>query len=60
VWDTSTPSIERFVALFTAAPSVDASVMRDVGRKIDHHAAAPALHLRQLAFAHECRLRARP
>jgi len=60
LWDTSGESIERFVALFTAAPSVDASVMRDVGHSIDHHKAAPALHLRQLAFAHECTLRARP
>jgi pimeloyl-ACP methyl ester carboxylesterase len=56
LWDTSPESIERFVALFSAAPSVDAGVMRNVGHSIDHHTAAPALHLRQLAFAHECAL----
>jgi hypothetical protein len=44
--------------MFTAAPFVDASVARNTGHCIDHHVAAYALHLRQLAFAEECALRA--
>jgi pimeloyl-ACP methyl ester carboxylesterase len=56
LWDASPESVERFSALFTAAPFVDASLMRAVGHSIDHHKAGPALHLRQLAFAHECAL----
>jgi len=39
---------------------VDATVMPGVGHSIDHHAAGHALHLRQLAFAHECALRPAP
>lgn len=57
LWDTSPESIEKFTALFTNAASVDASVMPGVGHSIDHHKAGHALHLRQLAFAHECALR---
>jgi pimeloyl-ACP methyl ester carboxylesterase len=57
LWDTSPESLERFTALFTAAPSIDVSLMRAVGHSIDHHKAGHALHLRQLAFAHECSLR---
>jgi pimeloyl-ACP methyl ester carboxylesterase len=59
LWDTSPQSIEKFTALFTAAPSIDASVMQAVGHSIDHHKAGHALHLRQFAFAHECTLRSR-
>jgi pimeloyl-ACP methyl ester carboxylesterase len=58
LWDASPPSIAKFTAFFTAAPYVDASVMRAVGHSIDHHTGGHALHLRQLAFAHECTLRA--
>lgn len=54
LWDASPASIEAFAALFTAAPLVDASIMRGVGHSLDHHRAAYALHLRQLAFASEC------
>jgi len=57
LWDTSPQSIEKFTAFFTAAPHIDASVMPAVGHSLDHHKAAHALHLRQLAFAHECTLR---
>lgn len=56
LWDTSPESLETFTALFTAAPIVEASLMRAVGHSIDHHKAGHALHLRQLAFAHECAL----
>jgi pimeloyl-ACP methyl ester carboxylesterase len=56
LWDASPESIEKLIALFTAAPFIDATVMRAVGHSIDHHNAGPALHLRQLAFAHECTL----
>lgn len=57
LWDTSPGSIEKFTALFSNAASIEASVMPAVGHSIDHHKAGHALHLRQLAFAHECALR---
>ena len=57
LWDTSPKSIERFMGLFTAAASIDASVIPAAGHSIDHHKSGHALHLRQLAFAHECALR---
>lgn len=57
LWDTTQESVEKFRALFTAAPFIDASLMRAVGHSIDHHKGGHALHLRQLAFAHECTLR---
>lgn len=57
LWETSPESLEKFTALFTAAPSIDATLMPAVGHSIDHHKAGHALHLRQLAFAHECSLR---
>jgi pimeloyl-ACP methyl ester carboxylesterase len=56
LWDTSPESIAKFSPLFTSAPRIDVSVMPGVGHSIDHHEAAHALHLRQFAFAHECRL----
>lgn len=59
LWDGSRANVERFAALFTAAPFVDASVARGTGHSIDHHLLGHALHLRQLAFAEECALRAR-
>ena len=60
LWDTSATSIARFAPLFSAAPSVDATVMPGVGHSIDHHTAGRALHRREFAFAHECALRPAP
>ncbi len=57
LWDSSPSSVERLASLLTAAPFVDASIMRGVGHSLDHHRSAYALHLRQLAFAHDCATR---
>jgi pimeloyl-ACP methyl ester carboxylesterase len=56
LWDSSPENVAGFAALFTAAPFVDASVARGTGHSIDHHRLGRALHLRQLAFADECRV----
>ncbi len=56
LWDSSADNVAGFAALFTAAPFVDASVARGTGHSIDHHRLGRALHLRQLAFADECRV----
>ncbi|MFI7277348.1 alpha/beta fold hydrolase [Streptomyces sp. NPDC049879] len=54
LWSSGQENVDRFAALFTAAPFVDASVARGTGHCIDHHTLGIALHLRQLAFAEEC------
>ncbi|MBO2463944.1 alpha/beta hydrolase [Actinomadura violacea] len=54
LWDSTPENVDRFAAMFTAAPFVDASVARGTGHCIDHHTLGFALHLRQLAFAEEC------
>lgn len=56
LWDTTPPSVARFVELFTAAPFVEAGIARASGHAIDHHRVGRALHLRQIAFADECLL----
>ena len=60
LWDSSAENVTGFAALFTASPFVDASVARGTGHSIDHHRLGRALHLRQLAFADECRVYAGP
>jgi len=47
-----------FAAQFTNAPSVDATVAWATGHSLDHHRLGHALHMRQVAFAEECVLRA--
>ncbi|XVU27737.1 alpha/beta hydrolase [Actinoplanes sp. CA-054009] len=54
LWDSAPANVERFAAMLTAAPFVEASVARGTGHSIDHHRLGHALHLRQLAFAEEC------
>ncbi|MGX6601000.1 alpha/beta hydrolase [Micromonosporaceae bacterium Da 78-11] len=54
LWDSAPANVERFAAMLTAAPFVDAAVARGTGHSIDHHTLGHALHLRQLAFAEEC------
>lgn len=54
LWDSTPENVEKFAAMFTSAPFVDASVARGTGHSIDHHVLGHALHLRQLAFAAEC------
>ena len=54
LWDSAPANVERFAAMLTGAPFVDASVARGTGHSIDHHVLGHALHLRQLAFAEEC------
>jgi pimeloyl-ACP methyl ester carboxylesterase len=56
LWDSTPAHVEQFAKLLTAAPFVDASIARAAGHSIDHHILGHALHLRQLAFAEECRL----
>jgi pimeloyl-ACP methyl ester carboxylesterase len=58
LWDSSAANVEQFAKLLGAAPFVTASVARNTGHSIDHHILGHALHLRQLAFAEECQLRA--
>ncbi|MCY1143683.1 alpha/beta hydrolase [Actinoplanes sp. Pm04-4] len=54
LWDSAPENVDRFAAMLTAAPFVEASVARGTGHSIDHHRLGHALHLRQLAFAEEC------
>ncbi|KAB8159445.1 alpha/beta fold hydrolase [Streptomyces sp. 3MP-14] len=54
LWSSGRENVERFAALLTAAPFVEAGVARGTGHCIDHHTLGHALHLRQLAFAEEC------
>lgn len=54
LWDSRPENVNRFAAMFSAAPFVDASVARATGHSIDHHILGHALHLRQLAFLDEC------
>jgi pimeloyl-ACP methyl ester carboxylesterase len=58
LWDSSAANVEQFAKLLTAAPFVTAGIARNTGHSIDHHILGHALHLRQLAFAEECQLRA--
>ncbi len=54
VQDVSPEALDRFAALFTAAPSVDAAIVTGSGHNTDHHYAGEALQLDQFAFARRC------
>ncbi|MFI6350226.1 alpha/beta hydrolase [Streptomyces sp. NPDC050560] len=60
VQDVSPDALGRFVSLFGAAPHVDSAVVLGSGHNTDHHYAARALHLEQLAFADRCAAGAGP
>lgn len=54
LWDSSAGARTTFVQMFPQNDRVEAELVRGAGHSIDHHSAGIAVHLRQLAFAHEC------
>ena len=58
LWITNEQQVTDFGAAFTAAPTVDAKLVRSSGHCIDFHRAAAAFHLEQLAFALACCIKA--
>jgi pimeloyl-ACP methyl ester carboxylesterase len=58
LWITDEQQVTGFGAAFTAAPTVDAKLVRSSGHCIDFHRAAAAFHLEQLAFALACCIKA--
>lgn len=58
VQDVSQQSLDRFAALFTAAPSVDAAIVAGSGHNTDHHHVGMDLHTDQFAFTRRCAARA--
>lgn len=59
LWDSSDGARATFVQMFPENPRVEAELIRGVGHSIDHHSAGIVVHLKQLAFAHECAVVAR-
>ena len=58
LWDSSPAARATFVQMFPANARVEAELVRGAGHSIDHHSAGIVIHLKQLAFAHECALQA--
>ena len=58
LWITDEQQVAEFGEAFTAAPGVDAKLVRSSGHCIDFHLAAPAFQLEQLAFALACCIKA--
>jgi pimeloyl-ACP methyl ester carboxylesterase len=54
VWESSSDSAADVAALFTAAPRVEVSEMRDSGHNLSVGLTAATYHQRVLSFAHEC------
>lgn len=54
LWRVDDEQIQRFAAVFTQAPSVDADWCKDAGHCIDFHYAGEAFQMEQLAFALRC------
>ena len=54
LWDSSPGARASFVKAFTNNTRVEAELIRGAGHSIDHHSLGTAVHLKQLAFAHEC------
>lgn len=54
LWITDADQVEQFGKAFTAAPSVDARLVRSAGHCIDFHRKGAAFQLDQLAFALSC------
>ena len=54
LWIVDQSEIDAFAARFTAAPRIDAAMMRDTGHCMDFHAVGAALQLQQLGFALQC------
>ncbi len=60
LWDSSFEARTTFAQMFSNNPNVEAQLVRGAGHSIDHHSAGIVIHLKQLAFAHECALLAKP
>ena len=58
LWVVDRGEIDAFAARFTAAPYVDAAMVRHTGHCMDFHAVGAALHLQQLGFALQCAVEA--
>ncbi|HXC78817.1 MAG TPA: hypothetical protein VNU19_17425, partial [Candidatus Acidoferrum sp.] len=56
LWETSPKARETFVKMFPSNQRVEAELIEGAGHSIDHHSAGIVVHLKQLAFAHECAL----
>jgi len=54
LWDSSAEARALFVQKFTNNTRVEAELIRGMGHSLDHHSLGTAVHLKQLAFAHEC------
>ena len=54
LWDSSAEARALFVQKFTNNTRVEAELIRGAGHSLDHHSLGTAVHLKQLAFAHEC------
>ena len=59
LWVVDDDEVGAFAARFTAAPSVDAAMVRGTGHCMDFHTVGTALHLQQLGFALQCAAEAR-
>jgi pimeloyl-ACP methyl ester carboxylesterase len=57
LWITDAQQVADFGAIFSAAPLVDASLVRHAGHCIDFHRSSRAFQLEQLAFALACCIR---
>jgi pimeloyl-ACP methyl ester carboxylesterase len=60
LWDPSPEARLLFLSAFKPTQRVHSEIVAGVGHCIDHHRLGAALHLRQLAFAHECAFAGRP
>jgi pimeloyl-ACP methyl ester carboxylesterase len=58
LWIVDKDEVEAFARRFSAAPNVDAAMIRNTGHCMDLHAVGPALQLQQLGFALQCAVEA--
>lgn len=54
LWIVDQGEIDGFARTLTAAPRVDAAMMRGTGHCMDFHRVGPALHAQQIGFALQC------
>ncbi|HEY0747090.1 MAG TPA: alpha/beta hydrolase [Steroidobacteraceae bacterium] len=54
LWIVDKDEVEAFARRFSAAPRVDAAMIRNTGHCMELHAVGPALQLQQLGFALQC------
>lgn len=59
LWIVDQGEVTEFARRFSAAPRVDAAMIRNTGHCMDFHAIGPALQLQQLGFALQCAADAR-